>query len=137
MADDAYWEADALKGELSASLAAGEVDRYGRWSIETFGPGERVTAVLDHISREIEEVRKAPHDIEEWADLIILAMDGAMRQGASAQQIFTTIKTKHAKNMRRVWPDWRTADPDKAIEHVRSYADEVRDRLKEGWGDLA
>ena len=26
---------------------------------------------------------------------------------------------KYKKNLNRQWPDWRTHDPDKAIEHIR------------------
>lgn len=33
--------------------------------------------------------------------------------------IIDAIKAKQAKNEARDWPDWRTRDPDKAIEHVK------------------
>ena len=29
------------------------------------------------------------------------------------------IERKQTENEKRDWPDWRTADPDKAIEHIR------------------
>lgn len=48
----------------------------------TFGPGERRFGVLDHIQKEIEEVKKA-EDYEsralEWVDLVILSQDGLLR----------------------------------------------------------
>lgn len=116
--------------QRNASLTADEVDSYGSWSAETFGPGARTDAVVDHITKEVNEILAAPDDIEEWIDVVILAMDGAMRAGADARQIIGTIRAKHAKNRSRTWPDWRTADPDKAIEHVRSYVDEYRDGAK-------
>ncbi|MGH6882853.1 MAG: dATP/dGTP pyrophosphohydrolase domain-containing protein [Hypericibacter sp.] len=31
------------------------------------------------------------------------------------------VVAKQAVNEQRSWPDWRTADPDKAIEHVREW----------------
>ena len=30
------------------------------------------------------------------------------------------MTAKQVKNEARTWPDWRTADPNKAIEHDRS-----------------
>ena len=36
------------------------------------------------------------------------------------------IMAKQARNEARVWPDWRTADPDKAIEHDRSKEEVAR-----------
>ena len=53
-------------------------------------------------------------------DVIILAMDGAWRSGNTPEQIIAAIVAKQAKNERRTWPDWRTAQLGKAIEHVRS-----------------
>lgn len=104
---------------MSAGLFAFDVEDYYTWSVDTFGPGARTRAVVDHIKKELKEILDAPHDLEEWADVVILAMDGALRSGATAKELFDTILNKHEKNRRRIWPDWRTADPDKAIEHVR------------------
>lgn len=95
------------------------------WSAETFGPGDRLHGVTDHMTKEIEEVREAaPEDrLAEWVDLIILACDGAWRSGASPEDIAAAIRAKFAKNRARQWPDWRTADPTKAIEHVAGIHD--------------
>ena len=62
-------------------------------------------------------------ELEEWVDVIILAMDGAWRCGHTPEQIASAIVAKQTKNEGRTWPDWRTAEPGKAIEHVR--VDEV------------
>lgn len=90
------------------------------WSERTFGPGLRTGGVTDHISKELDEIRAAPGDLSEWVDVIILAFDGAWRCGGEPQTIIDAIKAKQARNEARNWPDWRTADPDKAIEHVRT-----------------
>ncbi|MBU4213950.1 MAG: DUF550 domain-containing protein [Actinobacteria bacterium] len=90
------------------------------WSLATFGPGPRTDGVLDHITKEVDEVRAAPDDLAEWADLIILAFDGAQRTGADPQAILDAVAAKQALNERRTWPDWRTAAPGRAIEHDRS-----------------
>ncbi|RPA65772.1 DUF550 domain-containing protein [Gordonia oryzae] len=95
------------------------LERQREFSLRTFGPGQRLAGVLDHIRKELKEIEDSPDDITEWADLIILAFDGAMRSGHEPQDIIDAIKTKQTKNEQREWPDWRTQDPNKAIEHVR------------------
>lgn len=91
------------------------------WSIATFGPGQRTEGVLDHIRKELREIAEAPTDVSEWVDVIILAMDGAMRSaGADGAALAAALVAKMAKNKARRWPDWRTARSDKAIEHVRT-----------------
>lgn len=131
MTGDEYWLGQQAVRAQNASLTAAAVDGAHRWSIETFGPAYPATAIVDHIRKELKEILDAPDDLEEWVDVIILAMDGAQRAGHDARDIFAAILAKHAKNRARTWPDWRTADPDKAIEHVRpaSYVDEYREGL--------
>lgn len=94
--------------------------RQRDFSLKTFGPGNRTQGVLDHIRKELKEIEAAPYDLEEWVDLILLAMDGAWRAGFEPSEIAFAIQAKQTKNEGRVWPDWRTAEPGKAIEHVRS-----------------
>jgi len=104
------------------------------FSHATFGPGTRAKGVIDHIKKEIIEVETSNGDASEWIDLVILSLDGLTRQlkyfkmeegiipdndtvAVIAAQI---LRQKQAKNEKRVWPDWRKADPDKAIEHDRT-----------------
>ena len=96
--------------------------RQAKFSRNTFGPGRRTQGVSDHIRKELAEIAEAPDDLEEWIDVVILALDGAWRTGASPEQIIATLKAKQAKNEARTWPDWRTADPNKAIEHSKETA---------------
>lgn len=103
-------------------IDAKHIERQREFSIRTFGPGTRTEGVLDHISKELDEIRKAPTDLSEWADVIILALDGAWRTGAAPQDIIDAIVAKQEKNEARDWPDWRGQDPDKAIEHNRGGA---------------
>lgn len=90
------------------------------FSLATFGPGERTAGVLDHIRKELNEVEQSPGDLEEWIDVVILAFDGAWRSGFTPDQITAALAKKQAKNESRSWPDWRTAQPGKAIEHIRT-----------------
>ena len=76
--------------------------------------------MLDHISKELNEVRADPTDVGEWVDVIILAFDGALRAGWEPQEIIDAIVAKQTKNEARTWPDWRTMSENEAIEHDRS-----------------
>lgn len=94
--------------------------RQREFSERTFGPGTRTAGVIDHIRKELNEIEAKPDDVTEWVDVILLALDGAWRAGFSPEQIAKAIDAKQTKNEGRTWPDWRTAEPGKAIEHDRS-----------------
>jgi hypothetical protein len=120
---------DEQASEACGAPAAGFFDFEGHlahqamWSEATFGPGERLNGVSDHIRKELDEVGKAHRGVyrqAEWIDVVILALDGAWRSGMSPRQIINGIVAKQRKNEGRTWPDWRTADPNKAIEHDRA-----------------
>lgn len=110
---------DAPLGPEPFDMAA-HLQRQRVWSERTFGPGSRAKGVVQHIRKELVEIEAAPGDLMEWIDVAILALDGAWRSGASPAQIIDALVAKQAKNEGRTWPDWRTMDPDGAIEHDRS-----------------
>lgn len=91
-----------------------------------FGPGKRTQGIIDHIKKELIEVESeamqdgtAGDELEEWIDLVLLALDGAWRCANTVEDVVKALSRKLVKNENRQWPDWRTADPEKAIEHVR------------------
>jgi hypothetical protein len=94
--------------------------RQRAFSLEAFGPGDRREGVLDHMKKEMREVRESNGALDEWIDLVILAFDGAWRTGASPEDIADALAAKMTINESRVWPDWRTAESGKAIEHDRT-----------------
>lgn len=98
--------------------------RQIEFSERTYGPGDRTAGVCDHIRKELREVQDDAAaglpTLGEWVDVIILGFDGAWRSGATPEQIVAAIVAKQTKNEGRKWPDWRTADRGKAIEHDRS-----------------
>lgn len=100
-------------------IDAAHLERQREWSERTFGPGNRTQGVLDHIRKELTEIEADPLDLSEWVDVLILAFDGAWRAGWQPQEIIDAIRAKQTKNEGRSWPDWRTAPPDTAIEHIR------------------
>lgn len=96
--------------------------RQRDFSRAAFGPSDRREGISDHIRKELEEIQAEPPGavaVGEWVDVILLALDGAWRTGASPEQIAEALEAKQTKNENRSWPDWRTAEPGKAIEHVR------------------
>jgi hypothetical protein len=105
------------------AITAAHIERQREFSIRTYGPGLRTEGVLDHIAKELDEIRQDPTDIGEWVDVIILALDGAQRTGAAPQAILDAVQAKQVRNEGRTWPDWRTAAPGKAIEHDRTVVD--------------
>lgn len=114
---------DDLTAETTGVAWRGFIEHLAHqreWSKATFGPDARLAGVLDHIRKELKEIEADPNDLKEWVDVIILAFDGAWRAGWEPADIVQAIRDKQAKNEARTWPDWRTADPDKAIEHDRS-----------------
>lgn len=94
--------------------------RQRRFSEKTFGPGARTKGVIQHIRKELLEIENDPTDVEEWVDVVLLALDGAWRAGWTSDGIAKAIEAKQTKNEGRTWPDWRTASPDAAIEHDRT-----------------
>lgn len=118
---------DALEpGELGrlrdrrGVLDAEQLERQWAWSLRTFGPGRRVAALLDHLRRELVEIEENPGDLLEWVDVVLLAFDGAMRAGHEPAAVLDAVRAKQAANEARAWPDWRTVDTSRAIEHVRT-----------------
>ena len=90
------------------------------WSLKTFGPGPRTRSILDHIRKELLEIEAEPLSLEEWVDLVALALDGAWRAGHTPEAVWKEMQENMSQNTERNWPDWRTADPDRAIEHDRT-----------------
>lgn len=110
--------------KVDCELAAATIETYYarqiEWSKKTFGPALRTLGILDHIRKELKEIEAEPHDLSEWIDVVILAMDGFWRHGGTVNDLMPRLLAKQTKNMARDWPDWRAMSEDSAIEHDRS-----------------
>lgn len=115
---------------MSTILTPLHVQRQREWSDETFGPGTRLRGVLAHIRKELAEVEEAPLDPSEWADLLILVIDGATRQGIDGEELLAAYHEKMRVNREREWPDWRGFSPDEPIEHVHTHSETTEERLQ-------
>ena len=92
------------------------IDRYALWSQQAIGPGQRTEGVLKHIAKELDEVRANPDDLEEWVDLINLAIDGATRRGFSGKDIIKGLLDKFMKLQDR---KFNQVAEDQPCEHIR------------------
>lgn len=98
------------------------LDEFRAWSLETFGPNKAPNSVTDHIRKELIECEADPADVVEWADVVMLALDGAWRfGGVDGTEFAAILSAKLGANRMRRWPDWRwrSLPPDAVMEHVR------------------
>ncbi len=93
------------------------IERQIEWSRATFGEGRRTGGLTKHIAKELDEIRAEPLDVEEWCDVVILALDGAWRAGYTAEEIMAALQAKQTKNMGRVYP---RVGEDEASEHIET-----------------
>jgi len=95
------------------------------WSEKTFGPPEHRGPIgpLKHLAKEAVEASESvgtEHALEELADCLFLLCDATWRSGFWVNDLLKAAYEKLDKNKERTWPDWRTADANAPIEHVRS-----------------
>lgn len=95
-------------------LTATDVSEFYTWTQETFGSGLRTQGCVNHIRSELDEITAEPTDIEEWCDVIILALNGATRAAAHqlpdtatpediAELALSALREKMTRNYRRTW----------------------------------
>lgn len=89
------------------------------FNFTTFGPGMKTEGILRHLEKEIDEIRRAPDDIVEWADAFILLAAGAQRRGFTLTQIVRTMEAKMRVNRARSWPPISEQSDDEPVLHVK------------------
>lgn len=93
------------------------LNRQEDFSRFAFGPGMRTKGICNHIRKELDEIEAKPDDLEEWVDVLLLALDGYWRAGGKSPEIYRALYAKLEKNEKRNWPDWRTLSENDPIEH--------------------
>ena len=81
-------------GQITPAIDVAFIDLLRGWSLRTFGPAARTRGVVSHIRKELVEILAAPDDASEWADLLILALDGAWRAGHDPADIIVAVRAK-------------------------------------------
>lgn len=76
------------------------------FSLATFGDTtlDRLTRNLNHIKSELHEINEQPSDIEEWADLLLIAIDSFWRTGGIPFRIYN----RELKEIARYYQNIRT-----------------------------
>lgn len=91
--------------EISGGSLFDYIEAHRRWSEATFGKEDRTAGIIKHIAEELSEILDTPKDPYEWADIIILAIDGATSNGIKADALTGALLSKQAINLRRSWPE--------------------------------
>ena len=73
------------------------------WSARAFGPGKRTVGLCNHIRSELEEIEQEPDSLEEWIDVIVLALDATWRLGATPEEVVKVLLDKQQINLKRAW----------------------------------
>ena len=99
------------------------IERQKKFSKNAFGPGKCLDRIVDHIKEELSEVETSEGDLVEWVDVILLAIDGAWRAGYNSGEIEEMLFRKLKINEQREWPDPKSCDSNRAINHIEKSAD--------------
>jgi hypothetical protein len=51
----------------------------------------RAKGFIDHSTKELREISGAPHDLSEWVDVVILAMDDFWRHGGKPEDLILAL----------------------------------------------
>ena len=103
------------EGRLRREALAEVYDSRAEWSRRTFGEKAGYQGVVEHIRRELLEIEAEPTKLEEWVDVVMLAMDGAWRSaGADGAAFWEAFAAKARKNEAR---RWKAPDAQGVIEH--------------------
>lgn len=103
--------------------------RQMAFSHANWGPGRRTDQIIKHIKKELVEIEESNGSVDEWVDVVLLALDGMTRQlyyggdkrrcpDTVSSSVCEIIKNKQTINEHRQWPDWRTADLTQPMEHI-------------------
>ena len=93
------------------------LEKQKEWSSNTFGNGKRTLGIIKHIQKELIEIEECPEDLQEWIDVIILAMDGYWRHGGNPKDLMGKLVEKQCIDFSRNYP-FPTSENEPS-EHIR------------------
>src|SRR6266850_3984199 len=92
------------------------LNRMARWQFVTF-PEATTKSAWKHLTKEMIELDTNNEDIEEWADVLFLAIQGGTKAAGSLNKFRLAVQDKLMKNEERQWP--AEPDADNVYEHVK------------------
>lgn len=110
----AKWNRRAPRKELIEFI-----QEHRRWALPIFGEGLRTKSITNHIRKELGEIETEPFFLEEWVDVLILALEGAWRTGATEEEIVAALWSKLRIIQKRTYI--LPADEDAPMEHDRTH----------------
>jgi Protein of unknown function (DUF550) len=87
------------------------LDAIVDWQRNQF-TGTTLDGLIKHAELELQEIKKAPEDQEEWVDLLFIALHGL---SLLTKNYTLELQLKLEKNMNR---KWNSVEPGKATTHV-------------------
>lgn len=75
------------------------LNKQRRWSFENHGNDEKTVAVLQTIYGEVVSTNGQPKDVNLWIRIIVLALEGALRQGFTPHEICEALEKKQIEYM--------------------------------------
>lgn len=96
-------------------------DRIGTWSDAKFGAGREPIGNINHLLKEVGELRDNPYNPEHWADVLILVLNASRQAGYNVDDLIQATEAKFA-----VIQTWKWNEPDElgVIQHVREESPE-------------
>lgn len=88
-------------------------NRHAWWSTRTFGPDDEIGPVgpMKHLMKEAQEAVDAVNDPVEYADCLLLLLDGIRRAGLTLEQVVASAHEKMKINELRTWPAPEDGEP--------------------------
>ena len=80
-------------------------EKHKEWSLNQFGKKDSPLGPINHMGKEVEELKKDPQDAMEYADILILLMDAWLTIGKGPEELLDAVNEKIDINRARVWPD--------------------------------
>ena len=93
-------------------------DDIGVFTDTVFSGGTARAKAL-HLAEEAKEAAADPADIIEWADCMILLLDGARKAGFTTHDLYQAVLRKMDINYKR---KWGAPDADGVVRHVEEDA---------------
>lgn len=112
----------AARLSVARPFLTAHLERQRAFSLRTFGPGERTAGVVAHIRKELAEIAADPDDVVEYADVVILAFDGAMRAGHAPAAVADAFLVTLARNEGNAYVAFAVEDAARAPQDVKAWA---------------
>ena len=91
-------------------------DEIEKWSDNQFGFNRPPTGSINHLIKEVQELKEEQYCLEEYADCLMLILDAARMAGYNCDNLFKATQDKLKVNKNR---KWGPLDKDGVSEHIR------------------